>query len=105
MNPQAEKIIKRIKTALLQIDEEAKIILFGSRARACAGEESDWDFLFLTTLCVTVPLRKKIVASMLSIELDENIVIQVIPKNRSDWEAKYAMTPLYKNIKTEGIAV
>jgi len=105
MNKKKETTINRVKTALFQIDEEASIFLFGSRAMNAANEDSDWDFLFLTSSPVTISLRKKIVKKMLPIELSENILIQVIPKNKMEWEAKYAVTPLYKNIKREGIAL
>lgn len=98
-------IVGKVKHALLQIDEKAIVILFGSRARGNAALNSDWDFLFLTSLNIDLGIRKKIADIMLPIELDENIAIQVIPKNKMEWELKYAITPLYKNIKAEGITV
>ena len=105
MNSINRNIIERIKDSLLQLDEKGQIILFGSRARGNSNLESDWDILFLTSHNVDVNLRKKIAKNILQIELDENIAIQVLPKNKIEWETKYAITPLYKNIKKEGIAI
>ena len=34
---------------MLSIDENGKLIMFGSRARGDFNEKSDWDFLMLTT--------------------------------------------------------
>lgn len=105
MNHFDNHILKRIKTSLLQIDDEAQVILFGSRARGNSHKESDWDFLFLTSQQVNLKLREKIAKSMLPIELDENIAIQIVPKNKQEWETKYVITPLYKNISKEGITI
>lgn len=42
---QPEEILKRVKQAVRELDPEAEIVLYGSRARGEAGRESDWDFL------------------------------------------------------------
>lgn len=105
MNSINRNIIERIKDSLLRVDEKGEVILFGSRARGNSHFESDWDILFLTSRNIDVHLRKAIAKNILLIELDENIVIQVLPKNKTEWETKYAITPLYKNIKKEGIAI
>jgi predicted nucleotidyltransferase len=98
-------IIDEVKTTLLKIDEKAEVILFGSRARGNQRSDSDWDFLFLTSLKVNLALRKRIADNLLPIELEANAAIQVIPKNKTEWEMRYAITPLYKNIKAEGITL
>lgn len=105
MNNLNSNITDRVKKTLLQIDKEGKVILFGSRARGTATTESDWDFLFLTTRKVSPDLWHQIITSVLDIELDENIAIQVIPKNISEWESRYAVTPLYRNIQKEGMMI
>lgn len=105
MNKIDNHIVRRVKEALLQIDENGDVILFGSRAKENSHQESDWDFLFLTSFEVNTALRKKVIDGVLPIELDENIAIQVLPKNKMEWEKKYVVTPLYKNIKKEGIAI
>ena len=37
-----------VKDTIEKVDEEAKVILFGSRARGDFRLDSDWDFLILT---------------------------------------------------------
>ena len=44
------QLIKKIKSTVLQIDQGADIILYGSRARGDYRFDSDWDFLILTNL-------------------------------------------------------
>jgi uncharacterized protein len=42
-----EMLLKRVKQAVHEVEPEAEIILYGSRARDEAESESDWDFLIL----------------------------------------------------------
>ena len=98
-------IVQKVKQSILSIDKDAEIILFGSRARGDARPDSDWDFLFLTSLAVTSTLRQTLVEKLLDVELEENAIFQVIPKNKTDWETRYPGTPLYFNIKDEGIGI
>jgi len=73
-------VVQKVKQCILSIDKDAEIILFGSRARGDARPDSDWDFLFLTALPVTSAFRDALVIKMLDVELDENAIVQVIPK-------------------------
>jgi predicted nucleotidyltransferase len=105
MNVTAEILVHKVKNSLLSIDKDAEVILFGSRARGDARADSDWDFLFLTSLPVTNSLRHEVVEKMLDVELEENLVLQVIPKNKTIWETKYVDSPFYLNVKDDGIRI
>lgn len=41
------EILEEIKRVVLQVDFDAEVVLFGSRARGDFHEESDWDLLVL----------------------------------------------------------
>ena len=56
-----DAILKSIKEAVLQVEQEAKVILFGSRARGDAREESDWDVLIIAPNEVDLKEEKKLV--------------------------------------------
>lgn len=105
MNKANEHIINRIKKAVLSIDENGKLILFGSRARGDFNEQSDWDFLMLTSKSVEPVLKRRVIDKILEIELDENICIQMLLRNNLDWEDRYSVTPIYRNIQQEGILI
>lgn len=100
-----EILVKKVKQSILSIDKDAEVILFGSRARGDAREDSDWDFLFLTTIDVTNDLRKTLAMKILDVELDENAIVQVIPKNINIWNTKHFDSPFYRNVKDDGIRV
>ena len=99
MNITEERIVNKVKQSILSIDKDAEIILFGSRAR----DDSDWDFLFLTNEKVTFPFRMEISRKMLRIELEEDVVLQVVPKNKIDWQGVYFDSPFYRNVKDDGV--
>ena len=40
-------LLKQVKNAVQEIEVEAKILLYGSRARGDSIDQSDWDFLIL----------------------------------------------------------
>ena len=42
-----EELLERVKQTIHEIEPDADIILYGSRARGDAHPESDWDFLIL----------------------------------------------------------
>ena len=99
-------IEQKVKEIVHRYDENAQVILFGSRARGDWNEESDWDFLILTDKNDTEDLFKKIRNDViLEVELPSLNVVQTIIRNRRIWEEDYWITPLYNNVKEEGILI
>lgn len=102
----ANRLIQRLKNIVYSYDENAEIILFGSRARGDWQEESDWDFLILTDIEATEELKSNIRNKILEeIEMPMNEGVFVIVKNKIDWEENYNVTPLFYNIEEEGIKI
>ena len=95
-----------VKNCVGSYDEGAKVILFGSRARGDASQESDWDFLVLTdqkdTELLAAALRKKIGKE---VELKLDVAVSLIVKNKLVWERDYAVTNIYQSISEEGVEV
>lgn len=88
------------------MDSEAEIILYGSRARGEAGPESEWDILILINQeKQTREIENKYRDQILEIELEFGQSISSIIINKDDWEGKYSITPLYENIKNEGLKI
>jgi predicted nucleotidyltransferase len=97
-------ILSKVKTGISKIDSEAKIILFGSRARNDANEDSDWDFLILTHFPVTRELKNKIYDELFETELETEEVLTGIIQNINSWSG-YSKTPIYNNILKDGIEI
>ena len=97
-------ILSFVKERIRKIDPQAKIILFGSRARNDFREDSDWDFLILTKLTVTRDLKNQISDVLFETELETDSVLTGIVQDYTLWHT-YSSAPIYKNIANEGIEV
>jgi len=99
-----QKVIKKLKSKVLQIDKQATVILYGSRARGDYNEDSDWDFLILTELPESKEIKEAFTNKIFEAELELEEPISTIIHNKSLWE-NYEVTPLYHNIQKEGLLV
>jgi len=101
---ESKALAELVKRQVQLVDSNAKIILFGSRARGDAAMDSDWDFLVLTerkdTDALADQLRKRI---LMEVELKYDAAISLIVKNISIWQNDYAVTNIYESIADEGI--
>lgn len=103
---ESQTIASLVKQQIINSDATAQVILFGSRARGDAENESDWDFLVLTTQKDTEILSDKLRKIILrNVELKYNIAVSLIVKNIVLWETKYSPTNIYQSINEEGILV
>ncbi|MCB9300984.1 MAG: nucleotidyltransferase domain-containing protein [Lewinellaceae bacterium] len=101
METTVKEIPDQVKEAVLQIDKDAEIILFGSRARGDYGSDSDWDFLILLNDPITLEVEELIRNKIYDIELETDEVITSIIEQKSEWD-KYEETLIYKNIEAQG---
>jgi predicted nucleotidyltransferase len=82
----------------------AKIILFGSRARGTETKESDWDIIVLLNQpTVTFKDEQKIRHKLYDVELEIEEPISTFVYSMNDWNTKMSVTPLYHNVRREGI--
>ena len=96
-----EQFLREVKRYVHDIDPQAEVWLFGSRARGDAREDSDWDFLVLTEKVADWSLKNQLRDHLYNIELSSDKVIGSIVHSKQEWEEDYAVTPLYRNIKRE----
>ena len=100
---QGEKNIPElVKRAVFEIDHEAEVYLFGSRARGDFNDESDWDFLILTNKEVNPESKAVFRRSIHEIESDTTHNISFVLYGKSRW-AELEITPLYRNVEKDGI--
>ena len=94
----------KIKTAITQEDADAKVILFGSRAKGTETSESDWDILVLLNKPhISFKDEQKIRHKLFDIELEAGQTIATFVYSIADWNSRFSVTPLYLNIQREGV--
>ncbi|HEY5391090.1 MAG TPA: nucleotidyltransferase domain-containing protein [Hanamia sp.] len=103
MNIEAQNVGKLIRKCVNEIDIDAEIILYGSRARGDRRKDSDWDILVLTDYPASVEKEKMFRDKLYDLELKIGEPISIFIFSKQDWKATQRITPFYKNVTSEGI--
>jgi len=97
-------LLDRIKQTIHGNDPKADAFLFGSRARGDNRPDSDWDILILVdSEKVTNEIEDRFRDKLYDIELDSGEIISTFIYPKYFWEQSLQYSPLYKNVKEEGI--
>ena len=97
-------LLQRCKQAIRTVVPDADVILYGSRARGDAQEDSDYDLLVLVDRPVTVALREELVSAVFLLEVESGAVLTLIPYNRDLWNSKlHQAMPFHENVDREGV--
>ena len=105
MSMTREEILAAIKERVLSVIPDARVMLFGSRARGDWHEESDWDILVLTEQEVTDELDDKVFKAVYPISFKTFYVIQTVVANVKDWEHHPGWYPLWLSTKDDLVTI
>jgi uncharacterized protein len=101
-----EELLEQVKQTVHEIEPDAEIILYGSRARGDAHSESDWDFLILLDGMVDDARTDSIRHRLYDIEWDCGEVLSSIVRSRQEWDTPlHRMTPFSKVVREQGILI
>ena len=106
MTQDESDIAKLIGDRIKSVDAGSEVYLFGSRARGEAQKESDWDVLIL----IDKPkksrqIEEKYRDTIFQIEMEIGAPISIFVYSKTDWEYRFSKTPLYQNVKKEGVKI
>lgn len=99
------EILQKIKAYAQNIEPQAEVMLFGSRARNEAKADSDWDILMLTLYPVDLKTEQKFRHKLFELELEYGQAISTFVYSKLDWNGKLKATPFHQSIKLEGITL
>lgn len=100
---QLRATLNRIKDVVRQVDPAADVVLFGSRARGDHAASSDWDLLLLPAEPITPVLEQRLRAAVYEVELELEEVFSLFVYPKSSWTEGRSPSPLFENIRQEGI--
>jgi uncharacterized protein len=101
-----DKILSRILGVVDKTAPGAEVYLYGSRARGNAKRLSDWDILILlNSINISFDLETKFMDEFYELELETGEIISPLVYTRNDWNERRSITPLYENIKREGVRI
>lgn len=100
-----QEILSKIKAAVREVIPDAKVYLFGSRARGDWHEESDWDILVLTDETVNRSLKKKVRHQIFPISLAINDFIDCTVVNHQNWNEHPGYYVLHRSVNDETVVI
>jgi uncharacterized protein len=96
-------IASLIRKEIVNLDPKAQVILFGSRARGDSKADSDWDILVLTDSNDVFLAEESFRDRLFDLEIETGEIFSLFVYNKKDWNTRHKITPLYMNIKKEGV--
>jgi len=99
-----EELLGRVKRVVLEVEPDAEIILYGSRARQDSDAQSDWDFLILLDGSVGDERVNRIRHRLYEVEWDCDEVLCSIICGRKEWNSPlYKSMPFHRNVELDGV--
>jgi predicted nucleotidyltransferase len=105
MKRKTKYISQLIRTYVNSIDNDAEVILYGSRARGDERNDSDWDILILTDYSVDITQERKFRDKLYDLELETGEPFSVFVYSKSEWQTKQRITPFFYNVTHEGLVL
>jgi uncharacterized protein len=98
-----EVLLRRVKQAVHEVEPDAEIILYGSRAREDARSESDWDFLISVNSPANDARTDAIRHRLYEIEWEWGEVLCSVVRTREQWDSeRYQAMPFHQTVEREG---
>jgi len=105
MKKTKSQIRRLIREYVNSVDSKAEVILYGSKARGDERADSDWDILILTDYPVDLATEEKFRDKLYDLELEIDEPLSVFIYSKNEWKRRQRITPFYKNVNKEGIAL
>lgn len=97
-------MLEQIKANVHEVEPEAEVWLYGSRARGEAHSESDWDVLVLSPRSsLSVKDEAQFIDHITDLMIATGQVIHLFAYGKSDWHTRHSVTPFYQNVNAEAI--
>ena len=99
-----EKILEKIIKVVDENAPDSEVYLYGSQARGNSKQLSDWDLLILlSSPNISFDIETKFMDDFYDLELETGEIISPLIYSKMEWINNYSITPLFENIKNEGI--
>ena len=99
-----QQMLQRIKQNVHEVEPEAEVWLYGSRARRDARADSDWDVLVLSSKAIlTFREEEAFMDHICDLMVETGQAIQLFAYGKQDWHERHSITPFYKNVQSDAI--
>jgi uncharacterized protein len=103
MTDHTDDLVRTITGKIRSVDPDARVILFGSRARGDARQDSDWDILVVTQTPEPASAERQILDDLYDLELDTGAVIMPVVCSEREWNDPMRKgSPFVQQVRAEG---
>jgi len=96
-------LLQRCKQAIRAVVPDADVILYGSRARGDAKDDSDYDLLVLVDHGDDLVLHEQLVSNISPLQ-ENGAVLTLSIHDRALWSSRlYRAMPFHENVDREGV--
>ena len=96
-------LLQRCKQAIRAVVPDADVILYGSRARGDAADDSDYDILVLVDRPADIAIHRRLISSIFPLE-EDGAVLTLSVHNRDHWNSRLCKAmPFHENVDREGV--
>jgi predicted nucleotidyltransferase len=100
------RFLAQIKARIRDVDPDADVFVYGSRARGTAHADSDWDILVTTSALATESLKRAIRHRLYPLEWETGEVISTMIYSRQEWyHTPNHETPFRRRIRHEAVGI
>ncbi len=104
MHVSYQQMTDLIKRNVLEVEPSARVLLYGSRARGDAHEDSDWDILVLSSKDrLTFKEEEQFMDHICDVMVQTGQAIQLFAYGAKDWHQNHSITPFYKSVQSEAV--
>lgn len=101
-----DTVLQKIIGIVNKTAPDSEVYLYGSRARGDSKKLSDWDLLILlNSKNISFEFETRFMNEFYDLELETGELISPLIYSKKDWDSSHFITPLYENIKKEGIKI
>jgi len=101
-----DQILQKIIRVVNDNAPDSEVYLYGSQARGDAKRLSDWDLLILLNRkIISFDFETRFMDEFYEIELETGEIISPLIYSKNDWNTNHSITPLFENIKREGVRI
>ena len=103
MKANTRRISNLISARVHELDPQAQVILYGSRARGDERVDSDWDILVLTQYPVDLKIEKTFRDHLYDLELETGEPLSLFVFSSDQWNTTLKISPFYHSVMEQGI--